>query len=370
MGYGVDGGANGVSFDVAPIGVELGLMWATALHYQDSVDEAMKVLSSLEAAAPCSAKVVQLKRLWTDMKDAKHQANELFKQGAYKRAIPLYSQALCLDPKHDRYCSVIYCNRAAAMMSLERYHTAMMDCDEALQRRPNFPRALLRRARCCVALKKFAEAIADFNRYLRALGRDASPQVVADIEIERNAAMAAMTKAAEEKRRSDAAKRHAEQEQRHQSDQRRYGWKNSTFYEEFRRGSTFGSRPAGSTPNSRGNNSTRHRASFMQTKPQRRTHYDVLNVEKSATAAEIKKAYRKLALIYHPGMWRNPEWRLYAMILMCVLSGRCLDKSNAESHADLFKEMTAAYTVLSDATARAKYDRELIYNRFGNFYES
>jgi curved DNA-binding protein CbpA len=32
--------------------------------------------------------------------------------------------------------------------------------------------------------------------------------------------------------------------------------------------------------------------------------------------------------------------------------------------------MTAAYTVLSDPATRAKYDRELIYHRFGNFYEN
>lgn len=47
-----------------------------------------------------------------------------------------------------------------------------------------------------------------------------------------------------------------------------------------------------------------------------------------------------------------------------------VDKSSVAGHEELFKEMTAAYTVLSDASARAKYDRELRYHRFGNFYEN
>jgi molecular chaperone DnaJ len=62
--------------------------------------------------------------------------------------------------------------------------------------------------------------------------------------------------------------------------------------------------------------------------------YDVLGVSKSATAEEIKKAYRKLAIQYHPD--KNPG-----------------DKA-AE---DKFKEAAEAYEVLSDADKRAKYDR-------------
>jgi molecular chaperone DnaJ len=62
--------------------------------------------------------------------------------------------------------------------------------------------------------------------------------------------------------------------------------------------------------------------------------YDVLGVAKTATADEIKKAYRKLARQYHPD--RNPG-----------------DKS-AE---DRFKEVQTAYDVLSDPEKRKQYDR-------------
>jgi molecular chaperone DnaJ len=62
-------------------------------------------------------------------------------------------------------------------------------------------------------------------------------------------------------------------------------------------------------------------------------YYEVLSVSKSADGATIKKAYRKLAMKYHPD--RNP------------------DDKDAES---LFKECTEAYEVLSDSQKRQLYD--------------
>ncbi len=66
----------------------------------------------------------------------------------------------------------------------------------------------------------------------------------------------------------------------------------------------------------------------------KRDYYEVLGVSKNATDAELKKAYRKLALKYHPD--RNP------------------DNDEAES---LFKEAAEAYEILSDAQKRQRYDR-------------
>jgi curved DNA-binding protein len=63
-------------------------------------------------------------------------------------------------------------------------------------------------------------------------------------------------------------------------------------------------------------------------------YYDVLGVGKTASADEIKKAYRKLALKYHPD--RNPG------------------DTKAEAR---FKEITEAYAVLSDADKRKQYDQ-------------
>ena len=67
-----------------------------------------------------------------------------------------------------------------------------------------------------------------------------------------------------------------------------------------------------------------------------RDYYEVLGVARSASAADIKRAYRNLARRHHPDV---------------VSAG---DKAAAESH---FKEINEAYAVLSDAQRRANYDR-------------
>ena len=67
---------------------------------------------------------------------------------------------------------------------------------------------------------------------------------------------------------------------------------------------------------------------------EKRDYYEVLGVEKGATGEDIKKAYRKLALKYHPD--RNP------------------DNKEAE---EKFKEAAEAYEVLSDDEKRSRYDQ-------------
>jgi molecular chaperone DnaJ len=66
----------------------------------------------------------------------------------------------------------------------------------------------------------------------------------------------------------------------------------------------------------------------------KRDYYEVLGVARGASADEIKKAYRKIALQYHPD--RNP------------------DNKDAE---EKFKEAAEAYDVLSSPDKKAQYDR-------------
>jgi len=63
-------------------------------------------------------------------------------------------------------------------------------------------------------------------------------------------------------------------------------------------------------------------------------YYDILGIGKSATAAEIKKAYRKKAIQYHPD--KNP------------------DDPKAE---EMFKKAAEAYEILSDPNKKSRYDQ-------------
>ena len=71
----------------------------------------------------------------------------------------------------------------------------------------------------------------------------------------------------------------------------------------------------------------------------KKDYYEVLGVNKDASAEDIKKSYRKLAMKYHPD--RNP------------------DNPKAEEQ---FKEAKEAYEMLSDDQKRAAYDQ---YGQYG-----
>ena len=67
--------------------------------------------------------------------------------------------------------------------------------------------------------------------------------------------------------------------------------------------------------------------------PTKRDYYEVLGVDKKAAATEIKSAYRKMALKYHP------------------------DKNKATDAEEKFKEINEAYQVLSDGEKKKTYDQ-------------
>jgi len=72
---------------------------------------------------------------------------------------------------------------------------------------------------------------------------------------------------------------------------------------------------------------------------EKRDYYEVLGLQKGASADDIKGAYRKAALKWHPDRWVN---------------GTDAEKKTAE---EKFKEASEAYSVLSDPDKKAKYDQ-------------
>ena len=76
----------------------------------------------------------------------------------------------------------------------------------------------------------------------------------------------------------------------------------------------------------------------------KKNYYEILGVEKNATPEQIKSAYRKLAMKYHPD--RN---------------------QGDEAAAEKFKEINEAHETLSDDQTRAAYDYELEHPGMGGF---
>ena len=72
---------------------------------------------------------------------------------------------------------------------------------------------------------------------------------------------------------------------------------------------------------------------------EKRDYYEVLGLQKGASEDDIKQAYRKAALKWHPDRWVN---------------GTDEEKKTAE---EKFKEASEAYSVLSDPAKRQKYDQ-------------
>ena len=65
----------------------------------------------------------------------------------------------------------------------------------------------------------------------------------------------------------------------------------------------------------------------------KRDYYEILGVDKKASADDIKSAYRKLAMQYHP------------------------DKNKSPDAEEKFKEISESYAVLSDQSKRQQYDQ-------------
>lgn len=94
--------------------------------------------------------------------------------------------------------------------------------------------------------------------------------------------------------------------------------------------------------------------------------YAILGVEKTATADDIKKTYRTLALKWHPVRIRlsfsvSPPVPFWGPGLKCLRDSVCCasqdkNQGNAEAH-EKFQDISLAYNVLSDPKKRAYYDQ-------------
>lgn len=211
-------------------------------------------------------------------------------------------------------------------MAMQHYEDAIKDCKAAIRKCPDYTKAMLHQARSYAALLNFETAKKMYDKLL-------------DMKLNNRAEVL--------KERIQVQKRirdQKQQQQRQKEKQKKPSYRRSYTHESWDDSwdHFFGQGPRSRQQTFSGR---KEKGKATPAKKTVRSHYEVLGISRSATSKEIKVAYRKLALKYHP------------------------DKNNEARYQELFKDMTAAYTVLSDIDSKGIYDRELKYGSYGNYYE-
>jgi DnaJ family protein C protein 7 len=236
-------------------------MRGLCLYYQDNIKEAFNHFRLALRLEPNYTEAINSYKQAKSFIEKMERGNNAYKEGNYFSAYTAYTEALKIDPKNDPINMKLFFNRAMVSLTMGHLTDAVADCSSALEKNPNYSKALLIRARCYMDLKDFDKAIKD---YKKAYAVDRSPETRKLLE---DAELA------------------------------------------FR-------------------------------KPKHSNYYSTLGVDKTASQDEIKKAYRKKALIHHPDRH----------------VGASEEKRNEEEKK--FKEVGEAFGTLSNPAKRAQYDRE------------
>ncbi|XP_064422807.1 tetratricopeptide repeat protein 1 [Latimeria chalumnae] len=130
------------------------------LKEQQEVEFDEEYLMELEKDMPEEEK----QRRRDESSQLKEEGNDQFKKGEYTAAETSYMKALEVCPfcfQKDR--SILYSNRAAARMKMDKKEDAISDCTKAIKLNPNYIRAILRRAELYEKTDKLDEALEDYK---------------------------------------------------------------------------------------------------------------------------------------------------------------------------------------------------------------
>ncbi|XP_068665644.1 uncharacterized protein [Aristolochia californica] len=261
------------------------------LQKHETVESTKDTNKNLESSTAFAGTIQELLR-------HKAAGNEAFQAGKHLEAVEHYSAALSCSVESRPFAAICFCNRAAAYQALGQITDAIADCCLAIALDSNYPKAISRRATLHEMIRDYGQATSDLQRLLSLLEKQAEDKANQSRTLGRSSSGT--------------------------NDIRQARARLATVEEEAKMGVPL-------------------------------DMYLILGIESSATAVEIKKAYRKAALRHHPDK-----------------AGQFLARSENgddglwkevfdEVHKDadrLFKMIGEAYAVMSDPSKRLRYDAE------------
>ncbi|EPY82313.1 dnaJ subfamily C member 7 isoform 1-like protein [Camelus ferus] len=229
------------------------------LYYEDCIEKAVQFFVQALRMAPDHEKACVACRNAKALKAKKEDGNKAFKEGNYKLAYELYTEALRIDPNNIKTNAKLYCNRGTVNSKLRKLDDAIEDCTNAVKLDDTYIKAYLRRAQCYMDTEQYEEAVRDYEKVYQTEKTKEHKQLLKNAQMELK-------------------------------------------------------------------------------KSKRKDYYKILGVDKNASEDEIKKAYRKRALMHHPDRH----------------SGASAEVQKEEEKK--FKEVGEAFTILSDPKKKTRYD--------------
>ena len=330
--------------------------------------KASKAIDVLQSSCPTGLNDTAQDELnmYRTANDLKEKGNERFKEKEFLKAAEFYSSALKYCTEFAKFSAMVYCNRAAAKGELGQYEACVADCSRAVQLFPRYIKAHLRKARAEAKLNSITSLRSSMNDYGHLLhllkqSREShdnaksgiTPLLVRkelkDVTAKLNERLHQPPKSPplrkkqqEKDNATGAADARKNTEKTYTNWQQRQNEDWNEWYNKYKKSRSHQNTGRDRRYKSSGESSNNEQAANMgwtTSDGVLKDYYNLLGVEMDVSMPEVKKAYRKLALSYHPDKNQNRSER---------------ERNRLELK---FKEVTEAYDILSDSSQRRRYNR-------------